>query len=408
MRVKTLKIAMVSRAPVGSYTSKFVRGLNHASEPDHVTIYGRKGENRSEQYVRLVETWTPTRFPFQIFRCLVRDRPDVVHIQHEFGMFGKPVTMSLLPILYLFLKFLHVRTVSTLHTTIFPDSLSNDSIGDLLPIASWIPKIAVEFGLHIVYGSACRLSDAVIVHQKSHKTKLQTYYKINAAKIAFIPHGVGHTEHVATGESLSRWASIIGSKKMALYFGYLSPRKGIDYLIDAFEEFSRERPGWILILAGGISKEFYLPYSHHIKNAISQKGLSNKIVMTGFVPEGDADALFRLCDFVVLPYTQVVGNASACNLAIGYGKPIIASNISPFSEEIENGQHGILCRPQDSREILGAMEKLSSDDEFYRKTCTNLEGLHAQRDWLTVAHESLRLYEAILTGRNAGQSHIVP
>ena len=359
-----------------------------------------KGEKRSEQYIRLIETWTQARFPFQIFRRLCRDKPDVVHIQHEFGMFGKPVTMSMVPILYLFLKFLRLRTISTIHTTIFPDALSNDSIGDLLPISSWIPKTVVEFGLHLVYGSACRLSDAVIVHQRSQKVKLWRYYKINTSKIAFIPHGVGQTELLATPESLSHWISIIGNRRAVLYFGYLSPRKGIDYLIDAFEEFSRRKPGWVLILAGGISKEFYIPYFDHIKDTISRRGLSNSILLTGFVPEGDADALYRLCDFVVLPYTQVVGNASACNLAMGYRKPIIASNLSPFSEEIEDGRHGILCPPQDSRQILGALEKLSSNREFYMRICANLQRLETSRGWETIAKESLRLYNSVLSERH--------
>jgi len=315
-------------------------------------------------------------------------------------MFGKPVTMSMMPILYMMLKFLRIKTVSTIHTTIFPDALSNDAMGDLLPIASWIPKTFVEFGLHVVYGSACRLSDAVIVHQRSHKTKLTHYYKINAAKIEFIPHGVGQTEVIATPESLSRWRSTIGNKKAVLYFGYLSPRKGIDYLIDAFEEFSKKNPEWILILAGGISKEFYRPYFDHIQDTVSLRGLSHDVLMTGFVPEGDADALYRLCHIVILPYTQVVGNASACNLAIGYRKPIIATNLSPFSEEIEDGRHGVLCQPQNSQQILGAMEKLCCDPELYMKICANLERLEASRDWQSLANKSLRLYDAVLTGRS--------
>ncbi len=391
-----MKVAMISRAPVGSYMSKLAKGFSKASAHDHVTVYGPKGESRSRQDIRLVETWTQTRFPLQIFRQLCRDKPDVIHIQHEFGMFGKPATMSLVPILYLFLKLLRVRIVSTIHTTIFPDSLSSDSIGELLPIASWIPKMVIEFGLHIVYGSACRLSDSVIVHQRSHKVKLQRYYRIGDSKIAFIPHGVGRTEFLANEESLLRWTSIIGDRRAMLYFGYVSPRKGIDYLITAFQEFSKQRLGWVLILAGGISKEFYRPYFQHIKDVINHSGLSDRILMTGFVPEGDADALFRLCEFVVLPYTQIVGNASACNLAMGYWKPIIASNMSPFSEEIVDGRHGILCTPQDSHQILGAFEKLSADPELCTRISENLQGLEASRDWERVADNSLKLYKSIL------------
>ncbi|MBO0888772.1 hypothetical protein J2P12_06695, partial [Candidatus Bathyarchaeota archaeon] len=103
-----MKIAMVSRVPVGSYTSKLVKGFHLAQPSDDVKVYGRKGERREEGYIKLVETWTSLLFPFQIFRQSCRDKPQVVHIQHEFGMFGKPATMALVPLLYLFLRFLRV------------------------------------------------------------------------------------------------------------------------------------------------------------------------------------------------------------------------------------------------------------------------------------------------------------
>src|SRR5207245_5141436 len=142
-----------------------------------------------------------------------------------------------------------------------------------------------------------------------------------------------------------------------------------------------QRPEWKLVLAGGLSKSYYAPYRKRIMDTIATRGLIDKVMMTGFVPERDADALYRLCDFVVLPYTQVVGNASACNLAMGYGKPIIASNLSPFPEEIENLKHGILCPPRDSARLLDAMEKLSSDAGLYRYMCDNLTRLGKSREW---------------------------
>jgi glycosyltransferase involved in cell wall biosynthesis len=131
-------------------------------------------------------------------------------------------------------------------------------------------------------------------------------------------------------------------------------------------------------------------------DTIRLKGLVDKILLTGFVPERDADALYRLCDFVVLPYTQEVGNASACNLAMGYGKPIIASNLSPFPEEIEDLHEGILCPPRDSVSLLEAMNKLSSDSRLYREISSNLGRLGKSRDWEMVASETERLYAIAL------------
>jgi len=399
--VATLRIAIIGRAPVGSYTSKLVKGFSAGSPDNHVTVYGLRGERRTEEYIRLVQTWTPGRFPFQVFRQLCRDKPDVVHVQHEFGMFGNPLTLSLAPLLYVFLKFLRVGVVTTLHSLLFPDSLSKESIGELLPSASRMPRILVEVGLHIVYGSACGFSNIVIVHQQSHKKKLEAYYGISGAKISFIPHGVGPTEYVADQELLSAWRSKFGTTRIMLYLGYISPRKGIEYLIDAFESFSKQKPDWILVLAGGLSKKYYEPYRKRIVNIISDRKMNDKIVMTGFVPESDADALYRLCDFVVLPYTQVVGNASACNLAMAYGKPIIASNLSPFLEKIEALEHGILCPPRDPARILDTMERLSSDPGLYGNISHNLERLRKMRDWERVALQTGRLYAMALNSRSS-------
>jgi glycosyltransferase involved in cell wall biosynthesis len=398
---------MISRVPVGSYTSKLLKGFS-ISSPDHrIVVYAPRGESRTENYIRLVEVWTPGRYPFQIFRELCRDKPDIVHLQHEFGVFGDPLALSLAPVLYIFLKLLRVKVVTTLHSMVFPDSLSRDSIGDLLPAFSRIPKILVELGLRMTYSCACGFSNLVIVHQQSHKRKLEKYYQIGGSKISFVPHGVGPTEYASSQESFSTWRTKFGHARVMLYLGYISPRKGIEYLIDAFEAFTRRRPEWTLVLAGGLSKRYYEPYRKRIVDAITGKGLNDKVVMTGFVPESDADALYRLCDIVVLPYTQVVGNASACNLAMAYGKPIIATNLSPFPEEIENFQQGLLCPPRDSAELLAAMEKLCSDERLYTYMSNNLARLGKMRDWAVVASETQRLYALTLQGGNyrAGPSH---
>src|SRR2546428_5155723 len=226
---------MVSKATVGSYTSKLVKGFKQGCPTDRVEVYGPKGEVRTEEHFPASEVWTPNMYPFQIFRQACQDKPDVVHIQHEFGTFGNSISLSLSPLLYILLKLLRVRVVTTLHSLVFPDSLSRDALADLLPNASRIPLILIAVGLRIIYGSACGLSDIVIVHQQSHKKKLQTQYGIQESKISYIPHGVGPTEFTANEASLSNWRSKFGSCQFMLYLGYVSPRKGLEYLIEAFE-----------------------------------------------------------------------------------------------------------------------------------------------------------------------------
>ncbi len=207
---------MISRVAVGSYASKLVKGFNEGLTENRVVVYGPKGEPRSEPYIQLVQLWTPIAYPFQILRRICQDKPDVVHVQHEFGMFGSPLTLTLSPLLYMFLKLLRVRLVTTLHSLVFPDALSKDSIRALSPSTSWMPKTIVEIGLHVVYGSACRLSDLVIVHQQSQKEKLEKYYHIRGPKIALVPHGVGPTEYVADQESLSGWRSKLDQRRLML------------------------------------------------------------------------------------------------------------------------------------------------------------------------------------------------
>ncbi|RLB74763.1 MAG: glycosyl transferase, partial [Deltaproteobacteria bacterium] len=49
------------------------------------------------------------------FSTMVRFTPDIVHIQHEFGLYGKHLGVSVVPLILEF-KMLGIPVVSTLHT----------------------------------------------------------------------------------------------------------------------------------------------------------------------------------------------------------------------------------------------------------------------------------------------------
>ncbi len=83
---------------------------------------------------------------------------------------------------------------------------------------------------------------------------------------------------------------------------------------------------------------------------------------------------------------------------MGYAKPIIASDMSPFSEEIEHLRHGILFPPKDSTRLRDAIERLSLDSKLCEDIRANLEELGKKRSWEAVASQTGELYSAILNG----------
>jgi glycosyltransferase involved in cell wall biosynthesis len=381
---RMLSVGIVTRFPQGHYSRKFVCGFYNL--PIIFYVLSKKGEQSfPENNTRIVPCWTSYFYPVQIALSSIKQRVHIIHIQHEFNMFGNIFTILLSPILLLLVKYLARKPcVTTLHTVLDPEWITHKFIKEMCGKLGFIvPLFIVKMVLSYVYYFTCRFSDVIIVHSPSHIFVLQKY-GVNKRKIFFVPHGIETTFNNYNVNLENKWRNVIQRNKVILFFGYIVPRKGLEVLLDAFKKILEKEKDVKLILAGGIRKE-YVRYYKQLKEKINHDNLSSYVLFTGYISTKEIPILYSLSDILVLPYTYPVGNSSPAMYAIQFEKPLVATTIFPFIDEFKNGVDAILVKPFDSSELADAIIKLLQNDEFRRKLSENIKRKKTNRDWNSIA-----------------------
>jgi glycosyltransferase involved in cell wall biosynthesis len=352
-------------------------------------FYRSKSERAQLENLRVKDVWSESiRYPFQIFREVLRDRPHVVHVQHEFNMFGPVSTALMFPILLFLLRLSGSKTVVTLHAVVTPAEVDAEFARKFaFPKNMWPILRMVIAGIYL---STLSLSPRVIVHAMLLKQQLERAYSFNTDKISHIPIGVDNTPlSIASG----KWTRLLSGKKVILFFGYLGERKGVEYLLYAFRELSKLHPDWILVVAGGLLP-YSGPYVDRLTNIIDKLGISDRTILltTTPFPPNELHELFHIAEFVTLPYTMSISGSFALSFAMQHGKPVVASNLGVLSEELGYGQEGILCQPADTTDLLRAMNSLVADPSQREKFASNMRQKAVSRNWPTVAQKTYELY----------------
>jgi glycosyltransferase involved in cell wall biosynthesis len=112
-------------------------------------------------------------------------------------------------------------------------------------------------------------------------------------------------------------------KHSLLFFTTLAPFKGLELLLQAFQELKSEFPKLSLTIAGAEHARFPT-YAQQIKEQCA--GVAD-IHWRGQVSEETVRNLFEQATLVVLPYTASTGSSSVLYQSATWGRAIIASNL---------------------------------------------------------------------------------
>ena len=142
------------------------------------------------------------------------------------------------------------------------------------------------------------------------------------------------------------------------YVGRINADKGINELITAFTNISKEKEDAYLALVGMIDDT----------NPITPENMkiaeeNPRIVMTGNVPKEEVYPHMAMFDVLTHP-TYREGFGKVLQEAMGVNIPIITTDVPGPSEVIENNVTGILCKVQDPEDLCKKMELLYNDAEL--------------------------------------------
>lgn len=179
------------------------------------------------------------------------------------------------------------------------------------------------------------------------------------------------------------------NSKVLLFFGYVRKYKGLDLLIDALAELVKADDSYRLLAAG----EFYDDekfYSDRVKSL----GLGKHVkLLNRFIPNEEVYKYFAPSDLVVLPYRSAT-QSGILNLAYGFLKPVLVTDVGGLSEFVDNGKTGYIIPPDSPEELVSGISGF-----FKQKEMINFEKNIRERISKNSFSNLPGLFEEIITER---------
>jgi glycosyltransferase involved in cell wall biosynthesis len=146
-------------------------------------------------------------------------------------------------------------------------------------------------------------------------------------------------------------------KKHILFFGRLSPYKGIDTLLQAMPAVLQEYPNEQLVIAGKKNPGFELD------EAIIGKYSNNITLIEKHIPNEVLAQLIQEAKFIVCPYKDAT-QSGVLMTAFGLQTPVIATDVGSFPEFIENNVNGLLVHSDDPKELSDCIRFALRNDHY--------------------------------------------
>lgn len=333
------------------------------------------------------QVWSSYTFPFEIFKKAISDRINLIHIQWELNEFGSFYLSGLLPLLLIFLRIANIKCITTVHSVVPRRFLTQKLPGFIIPRGT---KYLFETASILLYRLVLCLSNAVIVHGKSLKKILQNDYKSAPEKIFVIPYGISPEPYSI--QSSKQFASNLPQRsEIILALGAISPRKGLDTLIKAFDLLSSKHPSWSLVIAGHVPP-YYKYYYQQLKNLTPTLIKQKRLIFLGEFSLKDTNKLMEKSKIVVFPYIYNFGASSTLTYALQHRKVVIISSLSFAKDLLTDGENALLVLPENPFLLAGTIERAISDDTLRNQIKDGVDILLQKNSWDFVATKTLKVY----------------
>jgi D-inositol-3-phosphate glycosyltransferase len=304
-------------------------------------------------------------------------RPRLFHIlwNNKFEYFDRTLLM-------LYYRLLGKRIVLTVHNVNAGRRDSSDTFLNRLT-------------LRIQY----RLADHLFVHTDQMRSELIKQSGAQPERVTVIPFGINNSvpnTPLSPREARKR-LGIGDTEKAVLFFGNIAPYKGLEYLVTAFKQITRQCDDYRLIIAG--RPKGCEEYWRSIREAIREEAESQRVLLrSDFIPDEETELYFKAADVLVLPYTNIF-QSGVLFLGYSFGLPVIASDVGSLRTDIIEGKTGYLCKPQDPSDLSRVLRTYFASDLYGhldRRRQEIKNWANQRHSWDTVSQTTCAVYEQIV------------
>jgi glycosyltransferase involved in cell wall biosynthesis len=202
------------------------------------------------------------------------------------------------------------------------------------------------------------------------------------AKEYFLNYGIqdNKVKVITNGADVNKFHKDIDSSKVVEKFdlrdktiigfvGSFHIWHGVDNLINIIKNVLSKNKDVVFLLVGQGG-----PMKSSLEDFIKTEKLFKNVYMTGYIPPSEIPNYLSAMNIVVAPYPKLkffyyspvkIFEYMACQ------KPVLTTNIGQISEIITDGENGVLCKPDDSDELLNKLLQLIEDREKRKKIGLN-------------------------------------
>jgi glycosyltransferase involved in cell wall biosynthesis len=205
-----------------------------------------------------------------------------------------------------------------------------------------------------------RRADAVVATSQAYASSSPWLADV-AAKTAVIPIGISDPRGAPDDAAVERIQDRFGGRRIVFSLGRMTYYKGFDVLIDAAAALQDH----CVIIVGG-EGDLLGRYRDEVK----LRGLSDRIVFIGHVPEAEVADYLRACSVFCLASTQRAEAYGVVLLeAMAMGRPLVTTDIPgsavPWINRSE--ETGLIVPVGDAAALAAAIHRIVADEPYARR-----------------------------------------
>jgi glycosyltransferase involved in cell wall biosynthesis len=245
-------------------------------------------------------------------------------------------------------------------------------------------------------------SDAVTVISTFTGERLRQF--VPGVKSVIIPFGAAAQNHEQTGPDAKHTRSAADPFNL-LFVGRLVRRKGVDVLLNAATHLADDPRLRIHVVGEG-------PERVSLMNEAERLGVSGLVKFEGGVSSQRIAGFFEDCDALVLPAIvtesgETEGLGVVLLEAMGYGKPVIASDAGGITDIVIDDETGVLSPAGDAAALARAIRAAMDDPARMQRLSENGK-VHAEREfgWDTIVSRLIDTYHMAVHHRTGARTRI--
>jgi len=176
------------------------------------------------------------------------------------------------------------------------------------------------------------------------------------------------------------------NRKVILFWGRISPYKGVKYLMKAMEEVHKKEPKAMLIVAGKGAFDF------DISNFEKTDYIK---IINRYLSMYELYSYLSIAHVIVCPYIDAT-QSGVVMTSYAMSVPVVSTNVGGLPEMVLDDLTGYTVKPRSSSSLSDAILKTleSERNQIFRNNISNIYYENGEQSWNSIAKKYINIYNA--------------